>query len=298
MDLRQLRYAVAVARWASFTRAANELHVAQPALSLAIRKLEAELGVRLFDRTSRRVTLTDAGTEFVTQARRILDQVEALNGEMAQFAGALRGRVRVSVWYHLDLDLPALLHEFISQNPGIQFSIVELTTPDALDALRRGDLDMAFPVVGPGADLTDVEHVTVRTEPLVLAIALDHPLSSAAVITIDKFASIPLIAPALGTALRSWLDQTFARAGVRPKVVIETNEVAAAIAYASIGIGATVLTPRIIDAAWRPVATIPIAGAPPFITGLAWSRLRYRGPAAARALAFARSALDRAAAQP
>ena len=102
MDLRQIQYAEAVARHANFTRAARELHVAQPALSVAVRSLEEELGVELFARTSRRVTLTDAGTAFVERARGILRNLDGLAFEMAEYAGAARGRVRVGSAYHLD----------------------------------------------------------------------------------------------------------------------------------------------------------------------------------------------------
>src|ERR1700720_4185360 len=112
MDLRQLAYVDAVARTASFTRAAEELHIAQPALSQAIRTLEAELGVRLFDRTSRRVALTDAGSSFVEEARAILSRSAALQEDMTLYAGALRGRVRLSIWYHLDPSLPHFLWDF------------------------------------------------------------------------------------------------------------------------------------------------------------------------------------------
>src|SRR5918997_5047374 len=102
MDLRQLEYAVAVAEHGNFTRAAARLHVAQPALSVAMRRLETELGVRLFHRTSRRVALTDAGAAFVGRARRILADTNELRTLMHAFAGGSRGRLRVSAWYHIE----------------------------------------------------------------------------------------------------------------------------------------------------------------------------------------------------
>src|ERR671913_390863 len=115
MDLRHLRYVVAVADAANFTRAAGGLHVAQPALSAGIKSLENELGVRLFDRTSRRGSPTDAGAAFVAHAREILNDADALREEMAQYAGSVRGRVRLSMWYHLTPRLPDFLREFIER---------------------------------------------------------------------------------------------------------------------------------------------------------------------------------------
>src|SRR3954468_1294075 len=120
MDLRQLQYVDAVARRLSFTAAARELHMAQPALSKSIAKLEDELGTRLFDRTSRRVALTDAGVTFLARARRILAEVGNLTTEISEFGEGTRGTVRVSTWFHTEPMLPQFLHDFIAQNPGIQ----------------------------------------------------------------------------------------------------------------------------------------------------------------------------------
>ena len=296
MDLRQIRYVDAVAASANFTHAAARLHVAQPALSLAIRNLEIELGVRLFDRTIRRVNLTDAGLAFIAGAREILEKVELLSEDMAEFAGAIRGHVRISVWYHMDPDLPDLLHQHISKNPGVQFTIVELPGPVMLDGLRQGDLDMAYPVLAPGLDFYNLEHVIVREEPVTVALALDHPLAGSTTITLEQLAVLSIIAPAPGTSRRIWLDDVFGRAGIRPRIVVETNELAAAVAYASLGIGAAVQTRRITEGTRIPVAIVPIEATPPMITVLAWSPTRYRGPAAERALAFARSILHQGSA--
>jgi DNA-binding transcriptional LysR family regulator len=227
----------------------------------------------------------------VADAREILGKVDQLGEHMAEFAGAIRGHVRISVWYHLDPDLPGLLHSHISENPGVQFTIVELPGPEMLDALRRGDLDMAYPVLAPGLDFSELEHVIIREEPVTVALSLDHPLAGSAAITLDQLALLPMIAPTPGTSRRAWLDDVFRRARIQPRITIETNEVAAAVAYASLGIGAAVQTRRITERIRISVAIVPVEGTPPMITALAWSQSRYRGPAAARALAFARSIL-------
>ena len=290
MELRQLQYVDAVARLGNFTRAAEELNVAQPGLSVAVRNLEAELGLRLFERT-RPVTLTDAGEAFVAHARRILDDIVVLGDEMADFVGALRGRVRMSVWYHLDPDMPEILHAFLDHHPQIEFSIVDLTVPDMLDAVRRGSIDFCVPILTQAADLTDIETATIRTEEIAAAIPLDHPLAGAASVSLRDLASVPLIAPAADTAWRELIDAAFGQAGVRPQIAVETNEVAAALTYSTIGIGVSLWTRRIIEAHGRPVAIIPVAGLSSFVLALAWSRRRHRGPAAEAALAFARTRL-------
>src|ERR1044072_9097674 len=141
MDLRQIAYVEAVARNANFTRAAAELHVAQPALSVAIRRLEAELGVRLFERTSRGVSLTPAGAAFLDRAARVSREVDALADEMRDYAGGIRGRLRLSAWYHVEPDLVDFMRDFIAVDPLVEVSIQELAAPEALAALRAADID-------------------------------------------------------------------------------------------------------------------------------------------------------------
>ena len=293
MDLRQLRYVVAVARLGGFTRAAEALHVAQPALSLAIRQLEAELGVRLFDRTSRRVAPTDAGIAFAARATRILDEVDGVAEEMSEFAGALRGTVRASIWYHLDPALPVLLHDFIVANPGLRFSIAELPTPAAIEELRAGTLDFGFLGMALPIDLGGLETITLREEPLVLAVRPGHPLARARAIPISRLAEVPLITGRSDTSLRRTLEHELAVAGVRPDVILETYEIAAAVAYASIGIGGVILPRSAIEGVGRPVAIVEIENAPLYRVAVAWSPMGYRRPAAAVALAYVQAVAER-----
>src|SRR5919206_4560093 len=113
MELRQLVYAEAVARHRHFTRAAEELHVAQSALSHQIRRLEAELGTELFDRNSRSVTVTEAGEAVAARAREVLDQVDGLRQEVDEFQGLVRGEVGVGAPLPAgEIDVPSLLVSF------------------------------------------------------------------------------------------------------------------------------------------------------------------------------------------
>jgi DNA-binding transcriptional LysR family regulator len=291
MDLRQFRYVVAVADAANFTRAAEAMHVAQPALSSGIKSLEKELGVRLFERTSRRVSLTDPGAAFVAHARQILNDADALSEEMAQYAGSVRGRVRLSMWYHFDPDLPDFLREFIRRFPAVQVSITEIPAPRVFDALRRGDIDIAMPLLSDDADLTDVDYAVVREEQAMLVVAPSSPLASSSAVTLDQICDLPLIYPPSGTSWRGWFDVAFVGTKGPRNVVIESDEVSAVVAYASIGIGVAVMTRRVAEAIDRPIAMVPIEPAPTIVTALAWSRSRYRGPAAQRLLEFAQRGL-------
>ena len=297
MDLRQLRYVVAVASFGGFTRAAEALHVAQPALSLTIRQLETELGVRLFDRTSRKVTPTDAGLAFVERATRILDEVEGAAEEMAAFAGGLRGTVRASIWYHLDPMLPVLLRDFVVANPGVRVDIVQHPSLEAIEELRAGTLDFAILGMALPVDVGGLETITLRDEPLVLAVRAGHPLARERSIPIARLAELPLVMGRQGTTLRRATDYALAAAGVTPDVVLETNEIAAAVAYVSIGIGGLILSRTAIEGGGQPVAIVAIDDAPIYRVALAWNPTVYRRPAAAMALAYVQSVAQQELAQ-
>jgi LysR family transcriptional regulator, transcription activator of glutamate synthase operon len=279
MDLRQLRFVEAVARHSSFTHAAAELHVAQPALSLGIRNLETEIGVRLFARTSRRVVITDAGQAFLDGARTILGEVDALSFEMAEYAGAVRGRVRLGSSYHLEPRIPDLLRIFRAENPIVDFSIVERTTPQMLDGVRDGQLDVALPVITPEIDLTDIRYELVREEPLVMVVARNDPIAALESVGLATIATRPFICSGPGTAPRHWLDQVLANSGVQVPVAFETTGVGAMIEYASIGLGATILTRSLVEASRRDVSIVPITDGPLFRLGLAWHARGYSGAA-------------------
>jgi DNA-binding transcriptional LysR family regulator len=293
MDLRQLQYVEAVARTLNFTRAATELHVAQPALSRSISKLEEEIGSRLFDRTSRNVKLTDAGASFVTRARRILADVRNLGLEMGEFGLGTAGTVRISTWYHLEPMLPTLLREFISENPNIEVSIVELVGTAMLDALRRGEVDLGVAIVAPQWDLTEIAQEVIRTEPLMVLLPSDDELAAQGTVSLTMLAGRPFIAPTTGTTARYWFDRLFSSLGVEPHVVVETNEIAATQAYVSVGIGLAIAPQSIVPPVAEPVRAVQLEGIPPIQVVLIWHETGYRSPAAERALAFARAAVAR-----
>ena len=153
MDIRQIEFVDAVARHGNFTRAANELHVAQPAVSAAIRHLEDELGVRLFERTSRHVALTHAGEAFLVGARRVMAELSDLSDAMREFDQGTRGVLRTSWWHQADPQMVRYLSDYTIKNPGVEVSIVEWPTSESLAGLRRGELDLAMVALPDRIDL-------------------------------------------------------------------------------------------------------------------------------------------------
>jgi LysR family transcriptional regulator, transcription activator of glutamate synthase operon len=272
MDLRQIAYVEAVARNANFTRAAAEIHVAQPALSVAIRRLEAELGVRLFERTSRRVSLTPAGTAFLDRAARVSREVEALADEMSEYAGGIRGRLRLSAWYHVEPDLVDFMRDFTSTNPFVEVSIQELPAAETLAALRAGDVDLAAVVQFPGLNLDDFERAALRTEPAVLVVRADDVLAGEESLNLADLSDRPFVVTRPGTGLRRLFDHVFVGAEHPPRIAIETNELAAMVAFASAGLGSAILTPTVVREADFPVSLVRLADVGPFTTVAVWRK--------------------------
>src|SRR5436190_12788509 len=169
MELRQLVYAEAVARHRHFTRAAEELHVAQSALSHQIKRLEAELGTELFERTSRRVIPTAAGEAVALRARRVISETEAIRGELDQLRGLVRGRITIGALLPAgELEVTTVLAEFNQAFPGIEVSLREGTAGDMLDLIEADRLDVSFSLL-PG-DLPDgMDGVRLGDEEVVVA---------------------------------------------------------------------------------------------------------------------------------
>jgi DNA-binding transcriptional LysR family regulator len=272
MDLRQIAYVEAVARTANFTRAAAELHVAQPALSVAIRRLEAELGVRLFERTSRRVSLTPAGSAFLDRAARVSREVEALTNEMREYAGGIRGRLRLSAWYHVVPDLVDFMRDFTSANPLVEVSIQELPATETLAALRAGDIDLAAIVRFAELDLDDFGQEALRTEPAVLVVRADDTLSRDGSINLADLSGHAFVVTRPGTGLRRLFDHVFAGAEPPPRIAIETNELAAMVAFASVGLASAILTPSVVREADFPVSLIRLADVGSVTTVAVWRK--------------------------
>ena len=188
MDLRQLRYVVAVASRRSFTRAAEDLGIAQPALSQQVAALERELGVRLFDRTNRRVAPTQAGLALSIRAERILEDAAAAAREVGAHADGQRGRVAVGTCRSFaDFTLPKILGEFHRRYPEIEVSLEEGSAADLLARLRSGAIDVLAGELsgdGPTHIGNDLQEEALFEDDLVVATAPSHPFASRALVEI------------------------------------------------------------------------------------------------------------------
>lgn len=261
MELRQLRYLVALADERHFTRAAARCHVAQPALSQQIGKLEQELGVALFDRTTRSVTLTEAGTLLAVRARRVLAELEDATAELQELTGLRAGRVTVGVTQTPGpLDLLDLLARFHARFPQVELVVREGLSTDLAARLRGDGLDLAFLTLADGDDLRGLELTELAREPLVVALPAAHRLAHRRRLAVADLRDEPLVAFPQGATIREAVRRAALDAGFEPAVAFETTEVARARAFVAAGLGIAVLPRSDAEAAGPPVGVAELRG--------------------------------------
>jgi DNA-binding transcriptional LysR family regulator len=243
MDLRKLRYFVATAEELHFGRAARRLGLSQPPLSMQLRALEEDLGVRLFDRDNRNVALTRVGALLLVEARRILAQVDQARSLVQRAGRGEDGSLSVGFITPVEYSfLPPLLREFRRQHPHVALQLHELMTDQQLAELERGTLDVGFltgPVMG-----NRLAHREVMTEPLIAAIPQGHRLAaSAGRLSIKRLASEDVIifprniAPAL-------FDETLAfcqSAGFSLRIRQQVSQSQTIISLVSAGMGVAIV---------------------------------------------------------
>lgn len=230
MELRQLRYFVAVAQEQNFTRAARRLNIAQPPLSRQIRQLEHETGVLLIERGLRPVRLTEAGKLFYDQAVQALDHVERMVEMTRRLAAAARPRIGIGfVSSTLYGYLPEVIRRYRVERPEVEISLLELTSLEQIPALKEGRIDVGFGRIPHGDP--QVDRVLMRNEPLLAALPATHPLAARADLRLADLAHLPLVV--YPKAPRpSYADQVLAlyrACGLRPPLVHEVKELQTAL---------------------------------------------------------------------
>jgi DNA-binding transcriptional LysR family regulator len=240
MELRQLAYVVAVAEEGSFTRAAAREHVAQPAVSAQVRRLEAELGQALFARGPGPVTPTAAGEAVLPLARAALAAAAGVRAAVDEIAGLLRGRVAVGVVPSVGHRLAGVLAGFHAEHPGVEITLAE-DTSDALTAgVRSGRLDFALAGIA-GAAPAGLAAATVTDERLVAAVAPGHRLAARRTVTLRALRDEALIALPPGTGGRTALERAFAALGLAPRVALEAGDPLVLMELARRGLGIAIV---------------------------------------------------------
>ena len=227
MEIRQLRSFIAIAELGTFTAAALRVHVTQAAISMQIRQLENELGARLFVRAPRRVMLTEAGEHLLHRARQILRDHDAALDELAELAGAERGRLRIgsaSAAVTTDI-LPKLLREVREQHAGAEITVLSGTSEALVQQILAGEVDAAF--VSLPVEARGISTERLSEDQLVAIASPRHKLAKQRTISAYTLAGEKLILGERGGNTRRLIDQFFAQAGVTLHVSMELSRQAA-----------------------------------------------------------------------
>lgn len=262
MDLRHLRYFVAVAEERHFGRAAARLHMAQPPLSQAIRQLETELGVELLRRTTRRVDLTEAGRAYLERARGILADVDDAAHQARRVAAGAVGHLAIgcvgSATYSL---LPTLSRRLLTELPGVDFSFRgEMLAPDQVEALRTGAIDVAL-LRTPVADLGVTTRV-LRRDRLVVALPADHVLARRSRVRPGDLAGTDLIVHSAErrSVMYDVVVSLLREAGAEAHVRHEVGETSTLVTLVAGGLGVAVVPEPVTALTIEGVVYRPLTG--------------------------------------
>jgi DNA-binding transcriptional LysR family regulator len=278
---RQLEYFQAVARELHFTRAAESLRVAQPALSQQIRRLERQLGLVLFERNNHRVALAPAGAALLEHAERILADLVAVEEEMLGWAGGVRGRIRLGAARGVMVQLAQVLAVYCRNYPAVEVELREQNTEEMLTGLGAGRLDVATLAVSQGLDRQGLAVHPLGEEPLVLITAdmAGGPSAGRDWVRVADLDQVDLVSYPPGSAIGGIIRAALAEAGAAPRLRFESREYSTARILASAGLAAAIMPRSVAQAPGPAVRLVRLDPEPVWRPSLAWPSARRPTPA-------------------
>lgn len=284
MELRQLEYFMEVTKHLNFTRAAEELCVAQSAISKSIKKLEEELGVLLFNRVDKKVFLTAEGEALLRHARRILEQVRHAREEMEEMRGLEKGEVRIGLPSMIgSYYFPSIILDFKKRYPHLQFKMYEEGTMKVQRMISNGEIDMGVIIQDTIAD--DLEAVPFLEEEMVVCVPQDHPFAGRKYVTYEEVAREPLVIFREGYFQRELIADAGRKTGVPLDVRFETNQISLLKSLVTKGSGITLFLrmvlaedPNLVPVSLHPPAYLKLA--------IAWKKHAYLSLANQEFLSF------------
>jgi DNA-binding transcriptional LysR family regulator len=240
MELRQLEYFVAVAEEQNFTRAARRVHVAQPAISAQIQRLERELGQPLLDRTRRAVRLTAAGRAALPYAKAALAAVTGIRTAVDELTDLVQGTVAIGTVTSHSVDMPTLLADFHGDHPNVEITLGTDSSDQLIDKVRAGTLDMAIVSVG-GEQPEGLDVDVVTDEAIDAVVCHTDALARRKTVRLTDLRDRPIIALPVGAGIRHQFDAACAEAGVAPRVAFEASTPLALADLAERGLGVAIV---------------------------------------------------------
>ncbi|MBD0380520.1 LysR family transcriptional regulator [Paenibacillus sedimenti] len=282
MELRQLQYAIQIAVERNFSRAAEKLHIAQPSLSQQLSKLEKEIGVLLFQRSTNSVELTHAGSLFVEKSQKILDMVEQLKKEMEDISQMKKGRLVVgSMPITGSTILPFVVPAFQAAYPDIEISLVEETSANLETLTSNGQTDISLLSLPLRED--SLMYETLYEEEIVLAVPPGHPLATCKEpIRIEQLEKDAFIALKKGQGFRKLTLDLCQQAGITPNIVFESSNMETVQSLVAAGMGIAFVPYLISRRSFSELAPVhlPLAGRPARTLVIAYKKGRYISKAA------------------
>ncbi|QQD16774.1 LysR family transcriptional regulator [Spongiibacter nanhainus] len=247
MDTQSLNAFLAVADAGSFSQAAEQLHLTQPAVSKRIAALERQLNCRLFDRIGRHVNLTEAGAALLPRAKRILLDIDEAQRSIDDLRGDVAGRLSMGISHHIGLHrLPPVLREFTRRHPGVQLDIDFMDSERAHDRILHGEMDLAVITLAPSKE-EQLKSIAIWDDPLMVAVARDHPLADRGTVTATMLSRYTALPPGLNTYTGQIIKQLFDEQGLAMNVGMSTNYLETIKVMVSIGLGWSILPLTLLD---------------------------------------------------
>lgn len=247
MDTANLTAFLAVAESGSFSRAAEQLHLTQPAVSKRIASLEQQLDCRLFDRIGRHIGLTEAGLALRPRALEIVDALEDTRRALSNLSAVVQGRVAMATSHHIGLHrLPPVLREFTRTYPDAALDIQFLDSEIAYEKVLHGEIELAVITLAPAMEPPIVAQ-QIWNDPLDFVVAPDHPLAGVTDLTLARLGEYPAVFPGPNTFTRRIVSQLFSRDGVQPQISMSTNYMETIKMMVSIGLAWSVLPRTMLD---------------------------------------------------
>jgi len=241
LDLRKLEIFVTVAQHKSFSHAAQTLHMAQPAVSIAVRKLEESLGAQLFDRSGRKVALTAEGHNLLGRAQHLLAEMAELRRSVGAMNNLLEGELSIACPSMLaTYFLPDLLSEFLTAHTGLKASVTQAGTARVEQMLLDDEIELGVITFQDSHNLTKLELVPLLKEQMVLCVGSDHPWSQRQYIGIADLHGSPMVVYESGYFIRAKLDQLCLQHGVEPDIRMQSNFLPLLLKMVKNGMGTTV----------------------------------------------------------
>ncbi|MBS4214034.1 LysR family transcriptional regulator [Neobacillus rhizophilus] len=242
MELLQLRYFLKVAKLEHMTRAAQELRIAQPALSKTIARLEEDLGVPLFDRKGRNIRLNSFGKVYLKKVEKALMLLDEGRREVEDLAGYERGRVFLATTTHKCFS--DVIGSFISLHPDVKLQITQASKREKIQQLRNGEID--FCITFPPIEQSGIEGLSFLTEKIYLAVPHTHRFANRRNIDLSEVADDPFICIKKGNPFREMTDEFCQLAGFTPNIICEVDEHTAVVHFMSMGIGVAFIPDTLI----------------------------------------------------